>query len=346
MKWVDALKIWNSKRERWGVPRKGTPEHAEVRAIMGKEKPTASARARAVAMRPPVPPRKPRARKQVEEPQAPTPRTPRTPIHAPIPRTPLPIRISESSSIIGGMAGQSEASSARSSRPRTPGLLEGEMPASTRSSAAGPGLGGSSGSRSSGASSAASRNANSIFEEFSDAITLTIREGGYDDNLRSFFFVIERNMFAIDRNPDLNPEEQENLFSELKEWFRDNMVMRDGDFRHSDIDENFEKLINGIKQAARNRGIRCLVYEEYVNPPYGADLDNQALENLVTIFYPEASVDYDIDYEEFREQEEGEDDDDYWNERTDYEEDASYNYTLTVKIPRRIPRSGASSASS
>jgi hypothetical protein len=134
MKWVDALKIWNSKRDRWGVPRKGTPEHAEVRAIMG----------------------------QKEEPQAPSPRTSRP--RTPRPRTPplgtpartSTVRISESGSMMRGMGGESMASSARSSGPRTPGALAGEMPASTRSSAAGPGLGGSSGSRSSGASSASS----------------------------------------------------------------------------------------------------------------------------------------------------------------------------------------------
>lgn len=35
MKWIDALAEFNSHREAWCVPRKGTPEHAEVIRIMG-----------------------------------------------------------------------------------------------------------------------------------------------------------------------------------------------------------------------------------------------------------------------------------------------------------------------
>jgi len=38
MKWIDALKVWNKAHGgSWCVPRKGTPEHAEVRAIMSGE---------------------------------------------------------------------------------------------------------------------------------------------------------------------------------------------------------------------------------------------------------------------------------------------------------------------
>ena len=37
MKWIDALKQWNAKRPDgvWGIPKKGTKEYDEVRAIMG-----------------------------------------------------------------------------------------------------------------------------------------------------------------------------------------------------------------------------------------------------------------------------------------------------------------------
>jgi len=35
MKWIEALAEFNSHREAWCVPRKGTPEHAEVVRIMG-----------------------------------------------------------------------------------------------------------------------------------------------------------------------------------------------------------------------------------------------------------------------------------------------------------------------
>jgi hypothetical protein len=38
MKWIDALKIWNKAHGgSWCVPRKGTSEHAEVKAIMSGE---------------------------------------------------------------------------------------------------------------------------------------------------------------------------------------------------------------------------------------------------------------------------------------------------------------------
>ena len=33
-KWILALKKWNSGKSKWCVPKKGTPEHAEVRKIM------------------------------------------------------------------------------------------------------------------------------------------------------------------------------------------------------------------------------------------------------------------------------------------------------------------------
>ena len=33
-KWITALKTWNSGREKWCVPKKGTPEYDEVRKIM------------------------------------------------------------------------------------------------------------------------------------------------------------------------------------------------------------------------------------------------------------------------------------------------------------------------
>lgn len=40
--WRDALKAWNGKRSgQWCVPRKGTPEYTEVRAIMAASAPKA-----------------------------------------------------------------------------------------------------------------------------------------------------------------------------------------------------------------------------------------------------------------------------------------------------------------
>jgi hypothetical protein len=38
MKWLEALKVWNSKRagKRWEIPRKGTKEYAQVMKLMGK----------------------------------------------------------------------------------------------------------------------------------------------------------------------------------------------------------------------------------------------------------------------------------------------------------------------
>ena len=39
MRWVEALKLWNAKKGgMWCVPKKGTPEHAEVKKIMGPTK--------------------------------------------------------------------------------------------------------------------------------------------------------------------------------------------------------------------------------------------------------------------------------------------------------------------
>lgn len=39
MKWLQALKVWNQGKEKWCVPRKGTKEHAEVKALMEHSKP-------------------------------------------------------------------------------------------------------------------------------------------------------------------------------------------------------------------------------------------------------------------------------------------------------------------
>lgn len=41
MKWIDALKAWNQKNPdgHWCVPRKGTKDHAEVKAMMGPPQP-------------------------------------------------------------------------------------------------------------------------------------------------------------------------------------------------------------------------------------------------------------------------------------------------------------------
>ena len=36
--WIDALKKWNEGREKWSIPRKGTPEYDEVMKMMGKPK--------------------------------------------------------------------------------------------------------------------------------------------------------------------------------------------------------------------------------------------------------------------------------------------------------------------
>ena len=39
MKWIEALRLWNAEHNKgkWCVPRRGTPEHAEVRKLMGDE---------------------------------------------------------------------------------------------------------------------------------------------------------------------------------------------------------------------------------------------------------------------------------------------------------------------
>jgi hypothetical protein len=38
--WVQALKEWNSGKDKWCIPRKGSREHAEVLALMGPKKDT------------------------------------------------------------------------------------------------------------------------------------------------------------------------------------------------------------------------------------------------------------------------------------------------------------------
>jgi len=38
MTWIAAVKQWNEGKAKWSMPRKGTPEHAEVMAIMEKHK--------------------------------------------------------------------------------------------------------------------------------------------------------------------------------------------------------------------------------------------------------------------------------------------------------------------
>ena len=46
MKWTDALKVWNERKgkhagQMWCVPKRGTPQHAEVMKIMRKDLPSA-----------------------------------------------------------------------------------------------------------------------------------------------------------------------------------------------------------------------------------------------------------------------------------------------------------------
>ena len=36
MKWTEALKQWNSGKDKWCIPRRGTPGHAQVMKLMGK----------------------------------------------------------------------------------------------------------------------------------------------------------------------------------------------------------------------------------------------------------------------------------------------------------------------
>ena len=34
MKWIEALKVWNDGRDKYTIPKKGTPEYDEVKKIM------------------------------------------------------------------------------------------------------------------------------------------------------------------------------------------------------------------------------------------------------------------------------------------------------------------------
>jgi hypothetical protein len=56
MKWIEALKQWNAGKSGWCIPRKGTKEHAEVKALMGAAAPKA-----AKAVRKPAEPKEPPA---------------------------------------------------------------------------------------------------------------------------------------------------------------------------------------------------------------------------------------------------------------------------------------------
>ena len=39
MKWLEALKVWNEKKGgKWDIPKKGTKQHSEVKALMRKKK--------------------------------------------------------------------------------------------------------------------------------------------------------------------------------------------------------------------------------------------------------------------------------------------------------------------
>jgi hypothetical protein len=43
MKWLEALKQWNAQHGgKWVIPKKGSPEHAEVKAIQEQETPEES----------------------------------------------------------------------------------------------------------------------------------------------------------------------------------------------------------------------------------------------------------------------------------------------------------------
>lgn len=37
MTWIQALKIWNKGKKKWTIPKKGTKEHAQIKAIMQKK---------------------------------------------------------------------------------------------------------------------------------------------------------------------------------------------------------------------------------------------------------------------------------------------------------------------
>jgi hypothetical protein len=39
MKWIEALRMWNSSQSKWSIPKKGTDDYKEVRALMDGVKP-------------------------------------------------------------------------------------------------------------------------------------------------------------------------------------------------------------------------------------------------------------------------------------------------------------------
>ena len=56
MKWIEALKQWNAGKSGWCIPRKGTKEHAEVKAMMGPAAPKAAKAVRKPKEEPKEPP--------------------------------------------------------------------------------------------------------------------------------------------------------------------------------------------------------------------------------------------------------------------------------------------------
>ena len=61
--WIDSLRKFNSTRDSWCVPKKGTPEHAEVMALMGKS-PATEAKPKAPKAKAPKAPKEAPAKKR------------------------------------------------------------------------------------------------------------------------------------------------------------------------------------------------------------------------------------------------------------------------------------------
>ena len=252
------------------------------------------------------------------------------------------------------------------------------MPASTRSSAAGPGLGGSSGSRSSGASSRATSietidTGNREFDVKMKVLKIWVRAAlqALGENHRELYVNFE---YYVDLELDYDiGEYQEQLKDTNKhcmKWFMNRMCHREyGDrnsplkFSYEEAAQDFLGILCGVLKAYAKRQMRggstmTTCYEqEDITPPYEPHISIDEAQRLVQWFSAgDTDVGMDVEVEiveQFREQEEGEDDDDYYNDRDEFEEGADYNYTLLVSIykpgranSRSTASSPASSASS
>jgi hypothetical protein len=131
-----------------------------------------------------------------------------------------------------------------------------------------------------------------------------------------------------------------NIKIELKN-FIDNYI-REGnyyghDYNFFDLEKviNFIEKINGAaKKILKSKSGSCVISEE-VRPPYGGHIDVDQIDSFVNTYIADVSVNSDSEILEeyrFRDQYDMEGDEEYYDLKDAYEEDAPYEYRIEIEF--------------